>query len=134
LFPNWADIKFIQPMNGHRFREQLGYQSDDFVMMYAGNMGEKQGLELIVEAARQLKAHSNVKFVMIGAGVAKARLEAYAAANELTNVQFLPVQPYADLPYMLAAADLHLIMQKSQASDIVMPSKLTSILAAGRPV
>ncbi|ADL07285.1 glycosyl transferase group 1 [Thermosediminibacter oceani DSM 16646] len=135
LFPNWSDITFIRPMpRNNAFRQELRVAEDQILFMYAGNMGEKQGLELVLQAAEHLRYYSQLRFVLVGAGVAKQRLEKMAEEMKLTNVTFLPVQPLERLPEMLAAADVHLVVQKSEAADLVMPSKLTNILAAGRPV
>jgi len=135
LLPNWADIAFIRPMpRNNVFREELRIGDDQILFMYAGNMGEKQGLELVLQAADHLRYHHQLRFVLVGDGVAKRRLEQMAAEMKLTNVTFLPVQPNERLPEMLAAADVHLVVQKKEAADLVMPSKLTNILAAGRPV
>lgn len=135
LLPNWSDITFIRPMPRiNAFREELRIGEDQLLIMYAGNMGEKQGLELVLQAADHLRHHRHLRFVLVGAGVARQRLEQMVAEMKLTNVIFLSVQPMERLPEMLAAADVHLVVQKREAADLVMPSKLTNILAAGRPV
>lgn len=136
VFPNWTDINFITPLPkaGNTYREELGITANDVLFVYAGNVGEKQGLELLLEAAWHLKEIPNLQFVIAGEGSGKSRLMKVAAREQLGNVHFLPVQPLEKLPELLAAADVHLIIQKAGAGDIVMPSKLTNILAAGRPV
>lgn len=134
LFPNWSDINFIKPMpRENSFRKELGLNQDMCVLMYAGNMGEKQGLELILDAANSLREDKRLKFILIGSGAARGRLESKAKKLNLTSVSFLPVQPWERVPEMLAAGDIHLVVQKREAADIVMPSKLTNILAAGKP-
>ena len=72
-----------------------------------------------------------MKFLICGSGGGKARLESLTAGYKLTNVLFIPLQPYERLSALLAAGDLHLVLQKKSASDVVLPSKLTGILAAG---
>ncbi len=134
LFPNWSDIDFIRPLpRENQFRLELGIDKASVLIMYAGNMGEKQGLELVLQAADKLRNNVKVYFLMVGAGAAKSRLEGLSKLMNLENLLFLPVQPFEKLPEMLAAADIHLVVQKREAADIVMPSKLTNILAAGRP-
>lgn len=132
LFPNWVDEHHIKPVSkSDSLRTEFGLKETDKVVMYSGALGEKQGLELIVEVAYLMKLHSNLYFLIIGSGGAKHKLEQMVKQYQLTNVRFLPLQPYEKLSSMLAAADIHLVLQKKSASDLVMPSKLTSILAAG---
>jgi colanic acid biosynthesis glycosyl transferase WcaI len=70
---------------------------------------------------------------LIGDGAARERLERAAEERGLENVRFFPVQPLERLPFVLAAGDIQLVVQRREAADLVMPSKLTNILAAGRP-
>ncbi len=135
LFPNWADLDFIKPMDRNNpLRKEFGYTEDDTVIMYAGNMGEKQGLEIIIDAACHFTQDSNIQFAMVGDGTAKKRLTKLTRDKGLTNLHFFPLQPLQKLPNLLAMADIHLVIQKREACDLVMPSKLTNILAAGRPI
>ena len=133
LFPNWVDINQIYPLNSiNQFRLELNIPASNIVCLYSGNMGEKQGLEIVIEAARCLKEHNNITFVMCGHGAAYERL--FNMANGLHNVLWLPLQPLDKLNALLNMADIHLLPQKAGAADLVMPSKLTGMLASGRPV
>lgn len=133
LIPNWADLKGIQPQSrNNRVRRQLGFASE-ILVLYAGNLGEQQGLEVILEAARLTREKPAIQYILAGEGAAKTRLMALAREQGLDNLRFLPVQSSARFPLLLAAADIHLIIQRQKAADLVMPSKLTNILAAGRP-
>lgn len=133
-FPNWADVKGIQPgERDNTFRKSLHIGAGKCVVLYAGNMGEKQGLEIVLQAAKELQARKDIVFLMVGGGAAKTTLEQLSKSLELDNVRFLPVQPAERLPGMLAAGDIHLVVQKRNAADLVMPSKLTNVLASGRP-
>jgi len=114
-------------------RREFGVEPDKVLVLYAGNMGEKQGLDLVLEAADQLGEQAEIQFAMVGAGAAQKRLEQAARERKLRNVRFFPLQPLELLPQMLAAGDIHLIVQRREAADLVMPSKLTNVLAAGRP-
>ncbi|MBV8403410.1 MAG: WcaI family glycosyltransferase [Gammaproteobacteria bacterium] len=132
LFPNWVDVSLIHPLeNTDALRAELGIDAGRRVLLYSGNMGEKQGLELIVEVARRFDA-PDALFLLCGDGAARPRLE--AAAADLANVRFIPLQPLARLNELLNLADVHLLPQRAAAEDLVMPSKLTGIMASGRPV
>lgn len=134
LFPNWADTDHIRPLPADNpFRAGLCPERERVVVMHAGNMGEKQGLELVLEAAAALREDPRLLFVLVGDGAARARLEKMAAGMGLQNVRFLPLQPRERLPQVLASADIHLVVQRAEAAEMVMPSKLANILAAGRP-
>ena len=130
LFPNWADIDAIHPLAAPSpYRAELGIADDAVVALYSGNMGLKQGLELLGQAAGALPA---IQFVFGGQGPGRAALEA-ACAN-LPNVRFLDLQPLERLNDWLGLADIHLLPQRADVADLVMPSKLTGMLASGRPV
>ena len=105
---------------------------DAIVLLYSGSMGEKQGLELILDAAPELQGEPRYQFIMAGSGSAYTRLKQQAA--DITNMRWLPLQPEDKLNAFLNLADIHLLPQKEDAADLVMPSKLTGMLASGRPV
>jgi colanic acid biosynthesis glycosyl transferase WcaI len=133
FFPNWADSQFDRPaLREDQVRQEFGAGPNDVLVMHAGNMGEKQGLEVVLAAAEQLRERREIKFAMVGAGAAKERLQLAAEERGLDNLRFFPLQPANRLPLMLAAGDIHLVVQRREAADLVMPSKLTNILAAGR--
>jgi len=130
FFPNWADLSRIQFDKAGRdmFRAQLGVESDELLCLYAGNISMKQGLEIVLEAAERLEG---CRFIICGSGANRASLEQLAKDMNLSNVHFLPLQPLEKLAALLSAADVHLVVQKAGAADLVMPSKLTNILAIG---
>jgi len=132
LFPNWVDEQMIKPLpKSASLRKEFGIRETDKVILYAGNVGEKQGLEIILEVAKAFAADNTVHFIISGNGGGKEKLEASARDAKLHNIQFYPLQPYDRLSALLATADVHLVLQKKSATDLVMPSKLVSILAAG---
>ena len=133
-FPNWVDTTAIRPVERtDDLRVELGIAEDRRVLLYSGNMGEKQGLELLVDVARRLfNLRPEALFLLCGEGAAKQRI--MEAAEGLTNVRFVPLQPLSRLNELLNLADVHLLPQREDAEDLVMPSKLTAILASGRPV
>jgi colanic acid biosynthesis glycosyl transferase WcaI len=133
LFPNWVDTKALYPLpQASSYRAELGIAPGTVVVLYSGNMGEKQGLELLVEAARRLQKRPEILFVLAGAGVARTRLE--SQGKNLPNLRWLPLQPAERLNEWLNLADIHLLPQRADAADLVMPSKLTGMMASGRPV
>lgn len=135
LFPNWVDTDQIFPLDRPSlFRKELDLAEYQTVVLYSGNMGEKQGLEVLIEAADQLREEPTIRFVLCGDGAAKNRLQTEAERRNLPNLIFLPLQPVEKLNDLLNLADIHALVQKEQASDLVMPSKLTGMLASGRPV
>jgi colanic acid biosynthesis glycosyl transferase WcaI len=133
LFPNWVDTAAIFPLDRpSAFRRDLGLAESTAVALYSGNMGRKQGLELLAEAAARLVDLDDLIFVFCGDGAGKAEL--MAACRDRPNVRFLDLQPLDKLNELLNLADIHLLPQRADAADLVMPSKLTGMLASGRPV
>jgi colanic acid biosynthesis glycosyl transferase WcaI len=132
LFPNWVDTDFIRPLGTEEsLRKEFGLSNDDKVILYSGNLGEKQGLEMIVEAAKYFISRKNIHFIVVGSGAFRKNLEEIVKKNNLDNIRLFPLAPYEKLPALLAIADIHLVLQKRSAADLVMPSKLSGILAAG---
>lgn len=131
-FPNWVDTDFLTPAaDPDLFRKRWGIAESTRVVLYSGNMGKKQGLEIVLQAANQLRQEPDLLFLMIGSGAAQEELVQQAEQLHLDNLRFYPLQPYEDLPALMALADIHLVVQKKGAADAVLPSKLTTILAVG---
>lgn len=132
LFPNWADTTLIYPLpDKGSLKQEFGFGESDKIALYSGAIGEKQGLEAILLAAKALEAQPALRFVICGSGPYEKNLRAQAVAMQLQNITFLPLQPLERLNALLNMADVHLVIQKANASDLVMPSKLTNILAVG---
>jgi colanic acid biosynthesis glycosyl transferase WcaI len=132
VIPNFVDTERIapaEPENGYRAEYGLSGRT---VVMYAGNVGLSQSLDLVVDAARRHRSRDDVVFVINGGGSALEGLR--SAAGDLDNLRFVPMQPRERLPEVLAAADLHLVPLRTGLARSSVPSKLYSILAAGRPV
>ncbi|MFT6735027.1 MAG: colanic acid biosynthesis glycosyl transferase WcaI [Polaribacter sp.] len=131
-FPNWSDTNFVTPESkGNILKQQWGFEEQDKVILYAGNIGKKQGLEIVIEAAKHFENDKNIKFTFVGAGAHVDVLKTLVMELGLTNVYFFPLQPWERVPEMLALAHIHLVIQKKGAADAVLPSKLTNILSAG---
>ena len=132
VIPNFVDTERIQPGNrNNAYRRELGL-TDETIVMYAGNVGFSQPLEIVLEAARYMIERDDVVFVINGNG--SRRLHFEQEAEDLANVTFMDYQPQDRLNEVLAAGDIHLIPLQKGLSSISVPSKLYSILAAGRPV
>jgi colanic acid biosynthesis glycosyl transferase WcaI len=133
LLPNWVDTKKIHPLaKPGSLRTELNIPAQSFVALYHGNMGRKQGLELLLETARLLRSRPDILFVLCGEGVAKNDLIEHSSS--LPNVRFLELQPEEKLNDLVNLADVHLLPQLVDAADLVMPSKLGTMLASGKPV
>lgn len=133
LIPNWADLRNIVPLNGPSpYRAELNIPEDATVALYSGSMGLKQGVDWLAEVALRMSADPGLHFVFCGDGPLRAM--AQDACGHLPNVHFLPLQSSERLGDLLGLADVHLLPQRADASALVMPSKLTGMLASGRPV
>jgi len=130
--PNWSHLG--SPTEDRAAtRDRLGWPADCAVVLHAGNMGLKQGLDQVVEAARQADALGTpVMFVLMGEGSQRAGLE--GRAREIKRLQFLPFQPEDEVANILAAADILLVSERATVIDMSLPSKLTAYFAAGRPI
>ncbi len=134
LFPNWGDVELVRPAPpeaANSFREELGL-TNKIVFLYSGNMGAKQGLDVLTPLVEWFQGDPRVHFLFCGDGVYRQQLE--KQVRHRANVTMLPLQPHDLLNELLNAADIHLLPQKRNAADLVMPSKLNGILASGRPV
>jgi colanic acid biosynthesis glycosyl transferase WcaI len=130
--PNWADTANFWPLaNKKDLKAYWGFNQQDYIILYSGNLGEKQGLGIIIDLAVEAINNTRVKFVICGAGAYKDILLAKSKEKKLNNVTFLPLQEYEVFNRFLNMADMHLILQKSDAGDLVMPSKLATILSVG---
>lgn len=128
---NWVDATRIYPLaRPSAYRSMLGISADDYVVLYAGHLGIKQGLPVALEAARQLQARPDIVFVIAGEGPSKqALVERYGGQ---ANVRFLPLQPEDRLNELLNLADCHILPQEPSVQDLVLPSKLGGMLASGK--
>jgi colanic acid biosynthesis glycosyl transferase WcaI len=134
VIPNFVDTVAITPLDrATEYRRELGI-GDETVVLYAGNVGFSQSLELVLAAAERHRHDESTVFLINGGGSAKLDLEATVAARGLTNVRFAPYQPKDRLAEVLATGDIHLVPLKAGLAKASVPSKTYSILAAGRPV
>lgn len=128
---NWSTLASVGAGDGAAYRLEWGL-GERHVALYSGNVARKQGIEIVIEAARRLARRDDIVFVICGEGPNRARLAELAA--DLPNVQLRPLQPADRLADLLALAAVHLLPQIAEAADLVLPSKLANMLASGRPV
>lgn len=129
VIPNFVDTQFITPRDRMTpLRAELGI-GDGPVVLYAGNIGFSQSLEMVIETARHFP---EVTFLINGDGSARSVMEEHAAG--LPNVVISGYQPHERVPEVLATGDIHLVPLRAGLGRVSVPSKTYSILAAGRPV
>ncbi len=128
LFPNWVDIHFIDPDKSVK-HELL--QSKKFKILYSGNIGAKQDWNFFLKVADFFKNNKKVEFIIVGAGAKKKWLE--EKTRQMENIIHYAPVAYNSLPDLLCSADLHILFQKNDVIDTVMPSKLLGMMASAVP-
>jgi colanic acid biosynthesis glycosyl transferase WcaI len=129
---NWVDTDAIRPeprLSGFRREHNIG---DEFVVLFAGTMGWSQALDVVIDAAGYLVHESGILFLLVGGGAEQERIK--KRAETASNVRFLPMQPKDLYPQLLAAADVGLVTLRPEVATPSVPSKIATIMAAGRPV
>jgi len=135
LVPHWADESHFYPKPTSV--ELVGERAPRpaFTVMYAGSLGDVQGLDIVVEAANLLRARTDIAFVFVGGGIAEPALRARVSELGLSNVRFLGQQPLERMSEILTLGDVQLItLRDLPVFRATMPSKVQSILASGRPI
>jgi colanic acid biosynthesis glycosyl transferase WcaI len=132
-FPNW--LRNAAPVAAKRgeFRRRFDIPADDFLAVYSGNLGRKQGIDILLEAAQRVGTAA-VTMVIAGAGAERGALAERVAALNLPRLRLLPLLSDEEYTLMLADADVGLITQASGTGQYFFPSKLLSLLQAGLPV
>lgn len=134
VIPNWVDTNLIKPGRKiNQFRKDYNFKNN-FLISFAGVMGFAQDLEVVIEAAKSLKDYKDIKFVLVGDGPAKKKLQELARSLELENIKFLPMQPREVYLQILSASDICLVTLKKEVKTPVVPGKIMSIMAAARPI
>ena len=130
---DWSDASVVRPLEGPSvLRAERGWD-EQFVVMHSGNVGLSQSLDALIGAADLLRDELQLVFAVVGDGAAKADLQAEVRRRRLSNVEFLPYQPYETLSDSLGAADVHVVGLRRGLAGYVVPSKVYGILAAGKP-
>jgi colanic acid biosynthesis glycosyl transferase WcaI len=131
---NWIDVAFIRALPKDNEFRRLVAPNGESVVLYSGNMGHSHAIDVVIEAARLLSHRPGVRFVLVGEGTQKPRLEETARELGLRNVLFLPLQPRSRLAEVMAAADISLVPLRRGLSVASLPSKIYTIMASGRPL
>jgi colanic acid biosynthesis glycosyl transferase WcaI len=134
VIPNFVDITEIQPGRKANPLAQEHGLVEAFVVLYAGNLGLTQSFDTLLTVAARLRDHSFIRIVIVGDGVRRAELAERIQQEQLRNVLLLPYQPRSRVPDIYASADLGLVPLMAGTAETTLPSKLYSIMAAGRPV
>lgn len=128
FFPNWVDEDFINPAKAGQHELM---QSKKFKILYSGNIGAKQDWKFFLRIVEHYRYNENIEFIIVGAGASKEWL--IEQTQGIENVKhFMPVE-YSKLPDLLCSADLHILFQKNDVVDTVMPSKLLGMMASAKP-
>jgi colanic acid biosynthesis glycosyl transferase WcaI len=135
LIPDWGDTQKVYPIaQPESFRTANGISKDQFLIMHTGNMGKKQDLMNAVRAAELSRDTPGLLWLLVGTGEERPVIEEEIVRRKLANIRLLPLQPAQELAEMYSAADILLLNQKAAVKDAVIPSKLLTYMAAGRPV
>jgi len=133
VISNFQDVNFIKPMDKKNTFSTEFNIDNDFVVLFAGNMGYAHGLEYVIEAAKILSKEERIKFVFIGRGDFRNKIENISREYGLKNTVFLPLQPYKNMPLVWASCDAAIISLRKGFEKVSSPSKLFGIMASGRP-
>ena len=136
IIPNFADDEALRPTaRGVKdLRRGWGFDDEDFVVGYSGNLGRAHEVETVIKAARLLSANPKIKFLFVGGGHLKQTVEQKVFEYQLTNVSFQPYQPRVNLAASLSVPDVHWISLQPYLEGMLFPSKLYGIAAVGKPV
>ncbi len=137
VVPNWADISGVHPVErkDNVLIKRYNLDPNKFYVTYCGNVGFTQNMDLLLDAAKELKEEMpNLAFIIIGDGADKERVQNRVSEEKIENVILLPFQPYKDIAHVFSLGDVGLIISKPGVGNNSVPSKTWSIMAAGKPV
>ena len=133
---NWVDSDAVVPIakEENPLFDEFGLSRDKFHVVYAGNLGNAQNINIVVDAAARLRDNEDVEFVVFGSGGLENDIRARIEAEGLKNLRLLPLQPVERVKYVYSLGDVCLVSCKEGLGGSAMPSKTWSILSCGRPV
>jgi len=133
---NWIDTEIVRHIekDDNKLFDKYKISRDKFIVSYCGNLGMTQNLEMVIEAAEKLRNFEDILFVFVGEGSNKGKLVDLSMRQQLTNIIFIPFQPYADISQVFSLADVGLVVSKPNVGSNSVPSKAFTILAASQPI
>ena len=134
---NWVDEQAVVdvPRAENKLFDKYGLDRSKFYVTYCGNIGLTQNMDLLLEVAKELETElPDVRFVLVGEGAAKSRVEETIREKQISNVTLLPFQPYEDISQVFSLGDASLVISKPGVGENSVPSKTWSIMSASRPV
>ena len=134
---NWVDEQAVVdiPRSENKLFDRYGLDRSKFYITYCGNIGLTQNMDMLMEVAKELERElPDVRFVLIGEGAAKSRVEEIIREKQISNVTLLPFQPYEDISHVFSLGDASLVISKPGVGENSVPSKTWSIMSASRPV
>ncbi len=134
LIHDWVDIDLIKPVPKTNTFSVTNNLSNKFIVLYAGNLGLSQGLEILLQVAMDFNRDPEILFLFVGDGSGRTQLMEEVEKLQLRNIRFIPFQPRELLPQVLASADISLVVLKKGIGFNSIPSKILSILASNRPI
>lgn len=133
---NWIDENAVVPIarKDNPLYEELGLSREKFNVVYAGNLGNAQNIDVIIDSAKELAKYKNIEFVIFGSGGLKEQFVKKVKDYGINNVKFFPLQPMEKVSYVYGLGNICIVACKPGLGGSAMPSKTMSILSAGRPV
>ncbi|WP_159801345.1 WcaI family glycosyltransferase [Flavobacterium sp. MK4S-17] len=131
FFPDWVDVDFINPA---KYSQHPFISEEKFSILYSGNIGQKQNWDVYITLAKKLSVYTDIEFILVGEGAYRDELlERLKKEGLLGFVKYFEPIPYKDLPNLLCSANVHVLFQKSDVIDSVMPSKILGMMSSARP-
>lgn len=137
VIPNWADTKGVFPIDRkeNKLIQRYGLDPNLFYIVYSGNIGYSQNMDMLLNVAKKIEEEvSSIRFVIIGDGADKERIQKRVNDERIDSIIMLPFQPYQDIAHVFSLGDVGLIISKPGIGNNSVPSKIWSIMSAGRPV
>ena len=133
---NWVDEKAIVPIarQQNTLFDELGIKRDKFNVVYAGNLGQAQNVDFIIEVASLLQEYNDIQFIIFGTGGLELEYKKLVHDLKISNVRFFPLQPYEKVSYVYGIGDVCVVSCKEGLGGSAMPSKTWSIMSSGRAV